>query len=111
MSGTAMLSLGLATGIFLAAASALRSYAMQGQVWMILTSLALYALGNLVMVRVMRDSGMAVAISVSAVLQLALATLVAVVFFAERPTGLQWGGIALGTAAVAMIVWPTGRAG
>lgn len=111
MSGAAMLSLGLATGIFLAAASALRAYAVQGQIWMILTSLALYAIGNLVMVRVMRDSGMAVAISVSAVLQLALATLVAVVFFAERPTGLQWGGIALGMAAVAMIVWPTGRAG
>ena len=111
MSGAAMLSLGLATGIFLAAASALRAYAVQGQIWMILTSLALYAIGNLVMVRVMRDSGMAVAISVSAVLQLALATLVAVVFFAERPTGLQWGGIALGMAAVAIIAWPTGRAG
>ncbi|NGM47712.1 hypothetical protein G5B31_19445 [Rhodobacter sp. SGA-6-6] len=111
MSGVAMLSLGVATGIFLVAASALRAYAMQGQLWMILTSLALYAAGNLVMVRVMRDSGMAVAISVSAVLQLALATLVAVVFFAERPTGLQWGGIALGAVAVAMILWPTGRAG
>ena len=68
MSGAAMLSLGLATGIFLAAASALRAYAVQGQIWMILTSLALYAIGNLVMVRVMRDSGMAVAISVSAFL-------------------------------------------
>lgn len=111
MSGGAMLSLGVATGIFLAAASALRAYAMQGQLWMILTSLALYVAGNLVMVRVMRDSGMAVAISVAAVLQLVLATLVAVAFFAERPTGLQWGGIALGAVAVAMILWPAGRAG
>ena len=41
-------------------------------------------------------------------LQLALATLVAVIFFAERPSGLQWAGIGLGIAAVAMIVWPTG---
>lgn len=103
--------LGLATAIFLLAASALRGFAGQGQLWMILTSLALYGIGNLVMVRVMRDSGMAVAISVSAVLQLVLATCVAVIFFAERPTGLQWGGIALGVVAVAMIVWPTGRAG
>lgn len=111
MSGVAMLSLGVATGIFLVAASALRAYAVQGQLWMILTSLALYVAGNLVMVRVMRDSGMAVAISVAAVLQLVLATLVAVAFFAERPTGLQWGGIALGVVAVTMILWPTGRTG
>ena len=106
MSGITLLRMGGATGIFLAAASALRAYAMQGQVRMILTSLALYAIGNLVMVRVMRDSGMALAISVSSVLQLLLAAL-----FAERPTGLQWGGIALGMAAVAIIAWPTGRAG
>ena len=108
MSGAGMIWLGVATVIFLAAASALRGYAAQGQLWMILASLGLYALGNLAMVRVMRDSGMAVAISVSAVLQLALATLVAVIFFAERPSGLQWAGIGLGIAAVAMIVWPTG---
>ena len=111
MNGITLLWLGGATGIFLVAASALRAYAGHGQLWMILASLALYAAGNLVMVRVMRDSGMAVAISVSAVLQLVLATLVAVALFAERPTGLQWGGIALGMAAVAMIVWPGGRAG
>lgn len=111
MSGLAVLWLALATGIFLLAASALRGYAGQGQLWMILSALALYCIGNLVMVRVMRESGVAVAISVSAVLQLVLATAVAVLFFAERPTALQWGGIALGVAAVAMIVWPTGRAG
>lgn len=111
MSGATLLWLGAATGIFLGAASALRAYVSQDQLWLILTSLALYAAGNLVMVRVMRDSGMAVAISVSAVLQLVLATLVAVLVFAERPTGLQWGGIALGLASVAMILWPAGRPG
>jgi len=111
MSGAGMLFLGLATAIFLGAASALRAYVGQGHLWLIGLSLLLYAIGNLCMVRVMRDSGMAVAISVSAVLQLAAATLVAVAFFAERPTGLQWAGIALGLVAVAMIVWPTGRAG
>lgn len=111
MTGVGMLWLALATGIFLLAASALRGYAGQGHLWMILTSLGLYVLGNLVMVRIMRESGMALAISVSAVLQLVLATLVAVIFFAERPSGLQWGGIALGMVAVAMLLWPAGRAG
>ncbi len=111
MTGGTLLWLGAATGIFVGAASALRAYVTQGQVALILLSLALYAAGNLVMVRVMRESGMAVAVSVSAVLQLLLATLVAVTVFAERPTALQWGGIALGLAAVAMIVWPTGGRG
>jgi glucose uptake protein len=111
MSGITILWLGAATGIFVGAAAALRAYVALGQLSLILLSLALYAIGNLLMVRVMRESGMAVAVSVSAVLQLLLATLVAVTVFAERPTPLQWGGIALGLAAVAMIVWPAGRAG
>ena len=111
MNGGTLLWLGAATGIFVGAAAALRVYVALGQLSLILLSLALYAAGNLLMVRVMRESGMAVAVSVSAVLQLLLATLVAVTVFAERPTPLQWGGIALGLAAVAMIVWPAGRAG
>ena len=111
MSGITFLWLGAATGIFVGAASALRAYVAADRLWLLLLSLALYAAGNLVMVRVMRESGMAVAISVSAVLQLVLATLVAVLAFAERPTPLQWGGIALGLASVAIIVWPAGRAG
>jgi drug/metabolite transporter (DMT)-like permease len=45
------------------------------------------------------------------VLQLVMATLVAVLVFAERPTALQWSGIALGIVAVALIVWPQGGQG
>lgn len=108
MSGGALVFLAGAMAIFLTAASALRAYVSTGQVWLILASLALYGAGNLLMVRLMRESGMAVAISLSSVLQLVLATLVAVVVFAERPTGLQWAGIALGLVAVALIVWPKG---
>ena len=111
MSAATILWLGGATAIFLAAASALRAHVAQGHLWLILLSLALYAAGNLVMVRVMRDSGMAVAISASAVLQLVLATFVAVAFFAERPTGLQWGGIGFGILAVALFVRPQGGQG
>lgn len=108
MSGGALVFLAGAMAIFLTAASALRAYVSTGQVWLILASLALYGAGNLLMVRLMRESGMAVAISLSSVLQLVLATLVAVVVFAERPTGLQWAGISLGLVAVALIVWPRG---
>ncbi len=110
MNGLTLLWLGAATGIFVGAAASLRAYVSPGPLWFLLLSLALYAAGNLIMVRVMRESGMAVAVSVSAVLQLLLATLVAVTVFAERPTPLQWAGIALGLASLAMIAWP-GRPG
>lgn len=108
MSGGALVFLGGAMAIFLCAASALRAYVNSGQVWLIAASLALYGVGNLLMVRLMRESGMAVAISISAVLQLVLATLVAVVFFAERPSQMQWAGIFLGIVSVALIAWPRG---
>ncbi len=110
MTGTTLIWLGGAMVVFLAASSALRAYVGQGQVTWVVFALCLYCVGNLMMVRIMRDSGMAVAVSVSAVLQLILATLVAVVVFAERPTGVQWAGIALGVVAVGLIVWPQGDA-
>jgi drug/metabolite transporter (DMT)-like permease len=108
MSGPTFLWLMAAMAVFLSAASALRAYVDNGALWAILLSLGLYCVGNLMMVRLMRESGMAVAISVSAVLQLVMATLIAVAFFGERPTGLQWAGIGLGVMAVAMVAWPTG---
>ena len=63
------------------------------------------------MVRVMREGGMAVAISVSAVLQLLMANAVAMVWFGERPAPVQIAGIGLGALAVALILWPHGGRG
>ena len=64
-------------------------------------------LGNLIMVRLMRETGMAVAISISAVLQLVLAAGVGnIALFGERPGMLQSAGLILGVVAVALIVWP-----
>ncbi len=111
MSAGSLLWLAGAMAVFLTAASALRAYVARPDLWLIGAALALYCLGNLMMVRLMRESGMAVAISVSAVVQLVAATLIAVVFFSERPTGLQWAGIGLGVVAVAMIAWPQGGRG
>jgi glucose uptake protein len=111
MTPSTLLWLGTTMLVFLAASSSLRAYVDRPQVGIILGALALYCLGNLMMVRLMRESGMAVAISLSAVLQLLMATLVAVAVFAERPTMLQWSGIALGILAVTLIVWPQGGRG
>lgn len=106
MSGALVVWLGVAMAVFLTASASLRAYVAEPRLWLLGVALVLYSVGNLMMVRLMRESGMAVAISVSAVLQLVLATAVAVALFGERPTLLQWSGIALGVLAVALIVWP-----
>ncbi len=106
MTGPTLLWLGGAMAVFLSATSALRLYVSSSQTTVLVGALALYCVGNLMMVRIIRDSGMALAVSVSSVLQLVLATGIAVLIFNERPTTLQWTGIALGVIAVALIVWP-----
>lgn len=90
--------------VFLGASAALRSYVDNQRLMLLGLALVLYTLGNLMMVRLMREGGMAVAISVSAVLQLVLAALVAFMFFGERPLPLQMAGIVLGVVAVALIL-------
>jgi len=95
-----------AMAVFLAASVSLRSYVDSGKIGVLVVALILYTLGNLMMVRLMRESGMAVAISLSAVLQLVLASAVGLTLFGERPTAQQAAGLVLGIIAVALIVWP-----
>ncbi|MEP3439506.1 MAG: hypothetical protein ABJN75_22370 [Hoeflea sp.] len=97
--------------IFMAAASSLRVYVDRPSVWLLALAIGLYTAGNLMMVRVMRESGLAVAMSLSAVLQLVLINLIGLMIFGERPSTMQVGGITLGIVAVTMIVWPQGRQG
>ena len=111
MTGATLLWLGGAMAVFLTATSALRLYVGSAQTSVLLGALVLYCVGNLMMIRVMRESGMALSVAVSSVLQLVLATAIAVAIFGERPTPLQWAGIALGVLAVALIVWPQDTAG
>ena len=98
--------LGGAMVAFLAASTLLRSYVETAHLTSVLAALVLYTAGNLMMVRLMRDGGMAVAISVSAVLQLVLANVVAMSVFGERPSATQAAGIGLGIVAMALILWP-----
>ena len=103
--------LGAAMVVFLVANTALRAYVDRPSLWIVLSALALYTLGNLMMLRLMREGGLGVAISVSAVLQLLLANAVAILWFGERPAPMQMAGIALGVVAVALIVLPQGGRG
>lgn len=106
MSAGLTLWLGGAMVVFLAASASLRAYVDTPKPWVLMIALCLYTVGNLMMVRLMRESGMAVAISLSAVLQLVLASAVGLTVFGERPTLQQVAGLALGVVAVALILWP-----
>ena len=108
MNGAAIIWLAAAAVVFIAASSALRSFA--GSDWkpMLLVALALYTVGNAMMVPVMRAGGMAVAISLSSVLQLVLVTIVAFALFGERPGPAQMAGIALGIVSIGLILWAPG---
>lgn len=97
-----------AMAVFVTANSVLRTYAASGWIPTLVGALALFSVGNVMMVRLMRESGLAVAIAVSSVVQLLLITAVAVLWFGERPTAMQMAGVALGVAAVALIAWPQG---
>lgn len=111
MSASLMIWLAGVMAIFMAAASSLRVYVDRPSVWLLVVAIGLYTAGNLMMVRVMRESGLAVAMSLSAVLQLVLINVIGLLIFGERPTNLQFGGIAVGIVAVTMIVWPQGKQG
>ena len=109
MTAAAIVWMAGAVAAFLGGATALRSYAASDSLPMLLGALVLYTAGNLMMVALMRISGMAVAVSVAAVLQLVLANVVAVFLFAARPGPVQASGILLGMVAVALILWGPGE--
>ena len=97
------LQLGFATIIFLLAATVAKQWALAPGLGKIVLALALYSLGNLIMLRLVRDFGMATAFSLSAVIQLVAVNLIALAYFGERLGMVQGAGIALAVAAVAMI--------
>jgi glucose uptake protein len=92
--------------IFVSAATASRLYASTSNLVWILLSLGLYAIGNLIMVKLMREGGLGLAISISSIAQLVLANLIAFGFFHEKLSPVQMGGIALGLVAVTLMMWP-----
>lgn len=108
MSAGSILWLCMAMGVFVLANSVLRAYSASTYLPTLIGALLLFSLGNIMMVRLMRESGLALAISVSSVAQLVLISAVAVLWFGERPTPRQLAGMGLGIAAVVLIAWPQG---
>ena len=98
-----ILLLALACAIFLGAASGAKAWALAPSLPKIALTLGLYTAGNLVMLFLIRQVGMAVAFSLSAVLQLVAVNAVAIVVFGERVTPIAGVGIALAVVAIALI--------
>lgn len=97
----------LSTLAFIGAASAAKAWAISSGslAWLLLT-LGLYTLGNLIMLRLIRDVGMAMALSLSAVVQLVAVNVVAYFFFGEAITPLHAAGLAIGIVAIALMTYP-----
>ena len=110
MNGAVLSYLAASTVVFMAANATLKTYAVKGGPWVLVGALALFCLGNWLMVRVMRENGLGLAIALSLIFQLLAITAMAFGWFGERPTGLQMAGLALGVVAITMIVWPQGGA-
>lgn len=103
MSFWGLFQLGLSTAVFLLAAMVAKYWALAPNLGKLVLTLALYTLGNLIMLRLIREFGMAVSLSLSAVIQLVAVNAIALVFFGERVGALQMAGIALAIVAVTLV--------
>ena len=101
-----ILWLAVSAVIFVSAATASRLYVTTSNALWVVLSLSLYIVGNLIMIRLMREGGLGLAISISAIAQLVLANLIAFGFFDEKLSPIQMGGIGLGLVAVTLMTWP-----
>jgi multidrug transporter EmrE-like cation transporter len=98
-----LLQLGFSTVIFLLAATVAKQWALAPSLGKLILTLALYSAGNLIMLRLVRDFGMASAFSLSAVIQLVAVNVIALAWFGERLTIMQSAGVVLAIVAVGMI--------
>ena len=110
MKGQLLLWLGGSSAIFLAAATATRAYVGSNNLFWLIGSLSLYIAGNLIMVKIMREGGLGLAISISSIAQLVLINVIAFVLFGEKLSGVQVSGLMLGLVAMMLMMWPKGVA-
>ncbi len=103
MSWFGFLQLVISTMIFLLAATVAKHWALAPGIGKLLLTLALYSAGNLIMLRLVREFGMASAFSLSAVIQLVAVNVIALAWFGERLTAVQSTGVVLAIVAVGMI--------
>lgn len=103
VSPSAVAQLAVSTLVFLLAASAAKSWTLTPTLGRIALTLALYTLGNLIMLRLIRVLGMSTAFSISSVIQLLAVNIIAIVVFGERLGRIEGIGVALAIISVALI--------
>ncbi len=106
MNSTFLLWLGGAMLIFLGGATASRAYIATSNILVLILSLGLYCIGNLMMVRLMREGGLGLAISASAIVQLVVVNIIAFAVFGERLSLPQMAGVGLGVVSMALMLFP-----
>ena len=92
--------------VFISAATASRAYIATSNALLLVLSLTLYCVGNLMMVRLMREGGLGLAISASAIVQLIVINIVAFAVFGERLSLPQLAGVGLGIVAMGLMLLP-----
>jgi multidrug transporter EmrE-like cation transporter len=103
MNVSTLLQLAAATVTFLLAASGAKSWALAPSLPMAALTLALYTLGNLIMLRLVRAFGMSIAFSLTAVIQLVAINALAILVYGERLGRIEAAGVALAVVSVALI--------
>ncbi len=98
-----LVQLGLSTVVFVLAAVVAKHWALAPGIGKLLLTLALYSLGNLIMMRLIREFGMGVSLSLSGVIQLLAVNAVALAYFGERINALQAIGLVLAVVSMALI--------
>ncbi len=97
--------------IFISGATASRAYITNNNMLVLILALILYCIGNLMMVRLMREGGLGLAISASSIAQLVVVNIIAFIVFGERLSLHQLAGVALGIVAMILMLYPAqGRA-
>ncbi|MFI4994802.1 MAG: hypothetical protein ACHQAQ_03340 [Hyphomicrobiales bacterium] len=105
MTASAFLQLCFATAIFIGAASSAKAWSISPSFGRVILTLVLYVIGNLLVMRLLRQIGMATAFSITAVLQLVAVNLVAIFAFGERVGLAEGAGIVMAIAGVALITF------
>jgi drug/metabolite transporter (DMT)-like permease len=100
-----LLQLAASTLVFVLAAVAAKGWALEPGIGRLLLTLGLYSLGNIIIMHLIQGVGMGVALSLSAVVQLAAVNALAFLAFGEQVNALQGAGIALAIVAVVLITF------
>jgi drug/metabolite transporter (DMT)-like permease len=105
------LQLFASVAIFILAAHGSKSWALDPSWPRMAWALLLYSAGNVIIMRLVREVGMAMSFSLSSVIQLVAVNAMAFLLFGERVDPIQAFGIALALVAVALITLGPSLAG